>query len=69
MYSPLDNDEQKDKKQPTVLTIECLHQGKHIYPSSVLVCLSFPDEDILLSKLLVVSCLFGRRRLLVSTFS
>ena len=40
-----------------------------LHPSSVLVCLSFPDEDILLSKRLVVSCLFVCCRPLVSTFS
>ena len=40
-----------------------------LYPFSVLVCLCFPDEDMLLSKLLIVSCLFVRRRPLVSTFS
>ena len=38
-------------------------------PSSVLVYLSFPDEDILLSKLLIVSCRFVGRRPLVSSFS
>ena len=34
----------------------------------MLVCLRFPGEDILLSKLLVVSYLFARRRPLVSRF-
>ena len=39
-----------------------------LYPSSVvLVCFCLPDEDILLSKLLVVSRIFVRRRLLVSS--
>ena len=70
----MDDDERKDKKRPRVTTIKCLPSGKHkhrTYPSSVLVCLCFPDEDIkqnVLWKLLVVSCLFVRRRPLVSKF-
>ena len=44
-------------------------QTNYLYPSSVLVCLCFPEVDSLLSKVFVVSCLFIRHRLLVSTFS
>ena len=41
-----------------------------LYPSSLLVCYCYvPEEDILLSKPLCVSCIFIRHRLLVSTFS
>ena len=74
----MDDDERKDKTQSTVSTIKCLELSVLffivflfflLYPSSVLVCLCFPDKDILLSNLLIVSCLFIRRRPLVSTFS
>ena len=52
-------------------TIVLLHRFL-LLPSLSVFCVSlftFPDEDILLLKLLIVSCLFVRRRPLVSMFS
>ena len=65
-YSPMDNDERKDRTQSTVSTIRCLRQGNI---NKLTQKTDKEDEDILLSKLLIVSCLFIRRLPLVSTFS